>query len=144
MSVWRVLPDLLITLLPTNGVVGIDTSGFDRGYASKHYTKRTKLTIQRLKPTILVDTRANEILNLHVMTTRKHGSKIALSLIKRNTGEVAIFIGDKRYNDQKIRALAREDGIRPLIKNREFFSLHKVWKARLDVTSTANVVRTKR
>jgi len=43
MAVWRVLLNLSITLVPTNGVVGIDASGFDRSHASKHYTKRTKL-----------------------------------------------------------------------------------------------------
>ncbi|EFW91129.1 transposase IS4 family protein [Haladaptatus paucihalophilus DX253] len=132
MAVWRVLLNLSITLLPTNGVVGIDASGFDRSHASKHYTKRTKLTIQQLKVTLLVDTRANAILDLHVTTTRKHDSKIAPSLIKRNIGEVAILLGDKGYDDRKIRLLAREDGVRPLIKYREFLSLHKAWNARLD------------
>ncbi|QLG29932.1 IS5 family transposase (plasmid) [Halorarum halophilum] len=132
MAIWRVLLNLSVTLLPTNGVVGIDASGFDRSHASKHYTKRTKLTIQQLKVTLLVDTRANALLDLHVTTIRKHDSQIAPSLIKRNTGKVAILLGDKGYDDQKIRALAREDGIRPLIKHREFSSLHKAWNARLD------------
>ena len=36
LGVWRVLPDLSVTLLPTNGAVGIDTSGFDRSHASKY------------------------------------------------------------------------------------------------------------
>ena len=46
MAVWRVLLTLSVTLFPTNGVVGIDASSFDRSHASKHDTKRTKLTIQ--------------------------------------------------------------------------------------------------
>ncbi|UPW01895.1 IS5 family transposase [Halorussus gelatinilyticus] len=132
MTVWRVLLNLSVTLLPTNGVVGIDASGFDRSHASKHYTKRAELTIQQLKVTLLVDTRANAILDLHVTTTRKHDTKIAPSLIKRNVGEVAVLLGDKGYDDQKIRALARETGVRPLIKHREFSSLHKAWNARLN------------
>ena len=132
MAVWRVLLNLSITLLPTNGVVGIDASGFDRSHASKHYTKRTKLTIQQLKVTLLVDTRANAILDLHVTTTRKHDSQIAPSLIKRNTGNVTILLGDKGYDDQELRALAHEAGVRPLIKHREFSSIHKAWNARLD------------
>jgi IS5 family transposase len=132
MAVWRVLLNLSATLLPTNGVVGIDASGFDRSHASKHYTKRTKLTIQQLKVTLLVDTRASVIIDLYVTTTRKYDSKIAPSLIKRNTGEVAVLLGDKGYDDQKVRALARETGVRPLIKHREFSSLHKAWNARLD------------
>ncbi len=132
MAVWRVLLNLSVTLLPTNGVVGIDASGFDRSYASKHYTKRTKLTIQQLKVTLLVDTRANAIIDVHVTTTRKHDSQIAPSLIRRNTGEVAILLGDKGYDDRKVRALACEENLRPLIKHREFSALHKAWNARLD------------
>ena len=132
MAVWRVLLNLSVALLLTNGVVGIDASGFDRSHASKHYTKRTKLTIQQLKVTLLVDTRANAIIVLHVTTTRKHDSQIAPSLIKRNADEVAALLGDKGYDDQKIRALAREEDVRPLIKHREFSSLHKAWNARLE------------
>jgi IS5 family transposase len=134
MAVWRVLLNLSVTFLPTNGVVGIDASGFDRSHASKHYTKRTKLTIQQLKVTLLVDTRANAIIDVHVTTTRKHDSKIAPSLIKRITGGIAVLLGHKGYDDQKIRTLARETGVRPLIKHREFSSLHRAWNARLDAS----------
>jgi len=132
MAVWRVLLNFSVTLFPTNGVVGIDASGFDRSHASKHYTKRTKLTIQQLKVTLLVVTRVNAILDLHVATTRKHDTRIAQSLIKRNTDEVTILLGDKGYGDQNIRKLAREEGVRPLIKHREFSSLHKTWNPRQD------------
>jgi len=34
---------------PTNGVVRIDASGFDRTRGSKYDTKRAKLAIQQLK-----------------------------------------------------------------------------------------------
>ena len=78
-----------------------------------------------------MDTGANAILDLHV-TTRKHDSQIAPSLIKRNINEVAAFLGDKGYDDKKIRTLARDEGIRPLIKHRELSSLHKAWNARID------------
>ena len=126
------LLDLSVTLLPTNGVVGIDTSGFDRNHASKHYTKRANLTIRQLKVTLLVDTRANAILDLHVTTTRKHDTQIAPSLIKRNTDDVVVLLGEKDYDDQKIRTLVRGKEMRPLIKHRVFSSFHKTWNARLD------------
>ena len=83
MAVWRVLLNLSVTLLPTNGVVGIDASGFDRSHASKHYTKRTKLTIQQLKVTLLVDTRSNAIFDVHVTTTRKHDELSPRTEIRR-------------------------------------------------------------
>ncbi|WP_251331619.1 IS5 family transposase [Haloplanus pelagicus] len=132
MAVWRVLLNLSITLLPTNGIVGIDASGFDRSHASKHYTKRTKLTIHQLKVTLLVDTKANAIIDVHVTTTRRHDSQIAPSLIERNTGDIAVLLGDKGYDDQKVRAVAHEENVRPLIKHREFSSLHEAWNARID------------
>lgn len=106
----------LCLLLPINSVAGIDASGFDRSHASKHYTKRAKLTIQQLKTTLLVDTRANIILVFHVTRTRRHDTQIAPSLINRNTAKVEVLLGEKGYDDQQIRAKARENEIRPLIK----------------------------
>ena len=98
----------------------------------KHLTKQAKLTIQQLKVTLLVDTRVNAILDLHITTTRKHDTQITPSLINRNAAEVGVLLGDKGYDDQQIRAMTRENGIRPLIKHREFSSLQKAWNARLD------------
>ncbi len=125
MAVWCVLHNLSATLLPTNGVVGIDASGFDSSHASRHYTKRAKLTIQQLKVRLFVDTKSNAIIGIHVTTTRKHDSRITPSFINRNSGEIAVFRGDKRYDDQKVRALARKDGVYRLIKHRGFSSVHK-------------------
>ena len=132
MALWRVLLNISVSLLPTNGIVGIDASGFDRSHASKHYTKRAKLTIQQLKVTLLVVTRVNAILDLHITTTRKHDTQIAPSLIDRNTSEIEVLLGDKGYDDQQIREMARESSIRPLNKHREFSTLQKAWNARVD------------
>jgi len=57
------------------------------------------------KVTLLVDTKVNAILDLHVTTTRKHDSQIAPSLIKRNPEDIDILLGDKGYDDHKIRRL---------------------------------------
>jgi hypothetical protein len=84
MAVWRVLLTLSGTVHPTTDVVGIDAAGFDRSHASNHYAKRTKLTIQQLKVTLLVNTRPNGSPDLHVTTTRTHDSQIAPSLIKHS------------------------------------------------------------
>jgi len=53
--------------------------------------------------TLLVDMKVNAILNLHMTTTRKRDSQIAPSLIKRNPVNIDILLGDKGYDDQKIR-----------------------------------------
>ncbi|RNJ22601.1 IS5 family transposase [Halosegnis longus] len=132
MAVWRVLLNGSLADVPLNGVIGIDASGFERAHASTHYTKRTNLTIQQLKTTLLVDTATNVILDVHVTTTRKHDTQIAPQVVKRNAQYISILTGDKGYDDQKLRQLARELNIRPVIKHREFTPLHKAWNARLD------------
>ena len=91
MAVWRVILTLSATFLPTSGIVGVDASGFDRS----HPSKRTELTIQQLKVTLLVDTKVNAILDLHVTTTRKHDSQIVPSLNKRNPENIDVLLGDK-------------------------------------------------
>jgi len=66
------------------------------------------LTIQQLKVTLVVDTRADVILDFHVTTTRKHDTQIAPSLINRNATEVEVLLEEKGYDDQQIRDIARE------------------------------------
>ncbi|MFC7060185.1 IS5 family transposase [Halovenus salina] len=132
MAVWRVLLRVSLVGLPLDGVTGIDASGFERAHASAHYTKRTNLTIQQLKTTLLVDTATNAVLDIHVTTTRKHDTQIAPQVVKRNAESITVLTGDKGYDDQKLRHLARDHDVRPLIKHREFSSLHKAWNARLD------------
>ena len=81
---------------------------------------------------LLVETRVNAITNLHVTTTRKHDSQIAPSLIKRNPECIETLLGDKGYDDQKIRRLARQQEIHPLVKHREFTSFHNESNVRLN------------
>ena len=121
MAVWRVLLNVSLADLPLNGITGIDASGFERAHASTHCTKRTNLTIQQLKTTLLVDTATNAVLDIHVTTTRKHDTQIAPQVVKRNAPSIAVLTGDKGYDDQKLRRLARDYDIRPLIKHRESF-----------------------
>ncbi len=132
MAVWRVLLNVSLADLPLSGVTGIDASGFERAHASTHYTKRTNLTIQQLKATLLVDTATNAILDVHVTTTRKHDTQIAPQVVKRNAASIEVLTGDKGYDDQKLRRFSHDHNIRPLIKHREFTPLHKAWNARLD------------
>jgi len=132
MAVWRVLLNVSLADLPLNGVTGIDASGFERAHASTHYTKRTNLTIQQLQTTLLVDTATNAVLDIRVTTTPTHDTQIAPQVVKRNGQSIAVLTGDKGYDDQTLRQLARDRDIRPLIKHRQFTPLHKAWNARLD------------
>ena len=74
MAIWRVLLNVSLADLPLNGVTGIDASGFEWTYASTRYTKRTNLTIQQLKTTLLVDTATNAVLDIYVTATGQAGA----------------------------------------------------------------------
>lgn len=80
MAVWRVLLNVSLADLPLNGVTGIDASGFERSHASAHYTKRTSLTIQQLKTTLLIDTATNAVLDIHV-TTAPYASEFVVRAV---------------------------------------------------------------
>lgn len=134
MAIWRVLLNISFADLPLKGVAGIDASGFERAHASVHYTKRTSLRIQQLNTTLLVDSATNAVLDIHVTTIRKHDTQIAPQVVKRNAEAIDVLLGDKGYDDQKLLRLAHEHDVRPLIKHREFTSLHKAWNTRLDTT----------
>jgi IS5 family transposase len=97
MAVWRVVLNVSLVDVPLNGVIDIGASGFERAHASTHYTKRTNLTIQQLKMTLLVDTATNAVLDIHVTTTRKHDTQIAPQVVKRNATSIAVLTGDERY-----------------------------------------------
>lgn len=77
----------------------MDASGCDRSYASRYYTQGVKLKIRSLKATLLVDTKAQTVLDLHVTTTRKHDTQIAPQLTKRNLERFRVLAADKGYDD---------------------------------------------
>jgi len=131
-ELWRIFLQASAEILERNGIVGVDASGFERSHASRHYTKRAKLHIQELKTTLLVDTEENAILDVHIAASRKHDTQIGPQLVKRASKFIEILLGDKGYDDKDFRKLCRKLGIRPLIKHREFTSLHKAWNVLLD------------
>jgi IS5 family transposase len=67
-----------------------------------------------LKATLLVDTATNAVLDGHVTTTREHDTRIAPQVVKRNVESSTVLTGDRGYDDQKPRRLARECDIRPV------------------------------
>lgn len=48
-----------------------------------------------LKPTVLVDTATNAIVETHVTTTQKHDTQIAQQVVKRNVQSTAVLTADK-------------------------------------------------
>ena len=120
-------------LFTPTGKTGIDSTGFDRRHASKHYVKRAKMTLQSMKVTFIVDTENLLILDLHATVTRKHDSQILLQLTEKvmKQYEIDVLTADKGYDSKEIRDTLRDLGIRPLIKHREFTNLDKAHNARM-------------
>ena len=67
-SIWRVLQRVSSSLVESDGVAALDSTGWDRSYASRYYTQRAKLKLRALKVTLLVDTEAQAVLDLHLTT----------------------------------------------------------------------------
>jgi IS5 family transposase len=133
-AIWRVLQRISATLVEGDRVAALDASGWDRSYASRHYTQRVQLKICSLKVTLLIDTGAQLVLDLHVTTTRKHDTQIAPGLTERNLDRFDTLSADKGYDDRSLRSRLRSWGKRPLIKHREFAPYDKAANAHMDST----------
>jgi IS5 family transposase len=79
----------------------------------------------------LVGTATNTGPDIHVTATRHHDTQVAPQVVKRNAASIAFLTGDKGYDDQKLRRLARGLDVRSLIKYRDSTALHEAWNARL-------------
>ena len=130
-AIRRILLQLTLGSYELCGIAGIDSSGEERSHSSKYYTRRAKLHIEELKVTILVDVRDNAILDVHLTTTRKHDSRIGPKIVRRSARLLKALLGDKGFDDEKLRNLCRNLGIRPLIEHREFRPIQRAWNARM-------------
>ena len=132
MKVWRVLLRLSAQLHDTADHAAMDATFFDRETASKHYCRRTNYRVQTLKTTALVDTKTQAVLDVHCTTEKRHDTQIGWQLALRNAGEIASLAADKGYDWQQLRDKLREEGVRPLIKHREFRPIDCAHNARID------------
>ncbi len=134
MAVWRVLLRLSAQLHEQSGHAAMDATFFDRENASKHYCRRTNYRVQTLKTTALVDTASQAVLDVHCTTEKRHDTQIGWQLARRNAGELHSLAADKGYDWQRLRDKLREEGVRPLIKHREFRPIDHAHNARIDET----------
>jgi len=132
MAVWRVLLRLSAQEHEPSGEAAIDSTYFDRENASKHYCRRTNYRVQTLKTTALVDTASQAVLDVHCTTTKKHDTHIGWQVALRNAGDLHSLAADKGYDWQELREKLREEGVRPLIKHREFRPIDHAHNARID------------
>ncbi|WP_313684522.1 IS5 family transposase [Halobellus marinus] len=131
-ALWRVLLRLSAQLHDPSGHAAIDATFFDRENASKHYCRRTNYRVQTLKTTALVDTESHAILDVHCTTEKRHDTQLGWQVARRNAGDLASLAADKGYDWMELREKLREDGVRPLIKHREFRPIDHAHNARID------------
>ena len=132
MAVWRVMLRLSAQLHDPSGHAAMDATFFDRENASKHYCRRTNYRVQTLKTTALVDTASQAVLDVHCTTRKRHDTQIGGQLARRNAGELHSLAADKGYDWKRLREKLREEGVRPLIKHREFRPIDHAHNARID------------
>jgi len=111
---------LTIELHELDEIQAIDATGMDRIAASQHYAKRTNYTFRAVKTTILVDCPTGVILDIHCSMTQPHDSQIGWQLLKRNLDKLSIITADKGYDWWLLSNRLREEGVKPLIRRREF------------------------
>jgi len=131
-ALWRVLLRLSAQLHDPSDHAAIDATFFDRENASKHYCRRTNYRVQTLKTTALVDTESQAILDVHCTTKKRHDTQLGWQVARRNAGDLASLAADKGYDWMELRDKLREEGVRPLIKHREFRPIDHAHNARID------------
>jgi len=131
-AMWRVLLRLSAQLHDLSGHAAIDATFFDRENASKHYCRRTNYRVQTLKATALVDTETQAVLDVHCTTEKRHDTQLGWQVARRNAGDLTSLAADKGYDWMKLREKLREEGVRPLIKHREFRPIDHAHNARID------------
>lgn len=130
-TIWRLLLTKTVNGFDQSGHAGIDSTGFERSRASRYYTQRTKMKLNAVKTTILVDVSSQVILDCHLTTTRKHDTQIGPTLLKKHS-DLQSLVADKGYDTKELRHPLRSQNIRPLIRHREFRSVDKAANARMN------------
>jgi len=120
MPLWREFLQLSAELYDTGDIQAIDATGMDRVAASQHYAKRTNYTFKAVKSTALIDCKTGAILDIHCSMKQPHDTQIGWQLLKRNLDKVTILTADKGYDWWLFRQKLRAEGVKPVIKHREF------------------------
>jgi len=92
----------------------------DRIAASQHYAKRTNYTFRAVKATALIDCKTGAILDIHCSMKQPHDSQVGWKLLKRNLDKLSVLTADKGYDWALLRHKLRFEGVKPVIKYREF------------------------
>ena len=120
MPLWRDFLRLSAKLHDIGEIQAIDATGMDRVAASQHYAKRTNYTFRAVKTTALIDCETGAILDIHCSMKQPHDSQVGWQLLKRNIDKLTKVAADKGYDWELLRHKLRSEGVKPVIKYREF------------------------
>jgi len=120
MGMWRTFLGLTIELHELGDIQAIDATGVDRIAASQHYANRTNYTFRTVNTTILIDCSTDTILDIHCSMTQPHDSKVGWLVLKRNLDNLSTITADKGYDWWLLRNKLLAEGVKPLIRCREF------------------------
>jgi IS5 family transposase len=98
MPVWRALLRVSAQQHPQSGHVALDSTFFERGYASKYYLQRSDRDIQKLKVTTLTDTESLAVLDLQCSIHWKHDVKAGPQIVRRNVDDLLSVAADKAFH----------------------------------------------
>jgi len=120
MPLWRDFLRLSAELHETGEIQAIDATGMDRVAASQHYAKRTNYTFRAVKTTALIDCKTGVILDIHCSMKQLHDSQVGWQLLTRNLDKLTKVTADKGFDWELLRHTLRSEGVKPVIKYREF------------------------
>ena len=117
---WRDPLRLSAQLHETGPIQAIDATGMDRIVAIQNYAKRTNYTFEAVKTTLLSDCKTGTILDIHCSMKQPHDTQIAWQPLTRNLDKLSVLTADKGYDWELLRHKLRSEGIKPVIKHRQF------------------------
>jgi len=132
MGVCRRFLRLPANLFDNGEIQAIDSSSIAHRSSSWNYLKRVEDTFESVKTTILVDCESRAILDIHCSKNLPHDTQIARQVLTRNLKQLRTVVADKGFDWDDLRKKLRKEGIRPVIKHREFYSLDAAHNARID------------
>lgn len=111
------------------GHAATDSTGFDRDQPSRHYANCTHYPVRTLTVTALVDVETLYITDVHSTSSKKYDAKIGPQVARRNVADLRSLAADRGYDAKAFRDELRENGMRPLIKQRIMNSLNHAHNA---------------
>ena len=119
-SGWRGFLEWSATLHDIGEIQAIAATGMDGIAASRHSATRTNCTFRAVKTTGLIDCKNGVILDIHCWMKQPHATQIARQLLTRNLAQLSVLTADKGYDWKLLRNRLGSEGVKQVIKHREF------------------------